>query len=163
MTQDTAIPELSRIAAASLLAASLALGLSSAACRGSSGPTVTIETDGGGVSIRVRLAATPATRQRGLMFESNLPEGTGMLFLFPNEQQRSFWMKNTPLPLDIIYIGADRRIVSIAESTMPYSEKTIASDGPSMYVLEVPGGYCAKKDIKTGQHIQLPYPLPASS
>ncbi len=80
----------------------------------------------------------------------------GMLFIFPDEAPRSFWMKNTPLPLDIVFIGADRRIVSIAAGTKPYSTERIPSGAPAMFVLEVNAGFCERHGIEAGQSVRLP-------
>ena len=79
-----------------------------------------------------------------------------MLFVFADERERGFWMKNTPLPLDIVYIDSSSRIVSIAENTTPYSTKTIASRGPARYVLEVNGGFCREHGIVAGSSVHLP-------
>ncbi len=128
----------------------------SVACRGPAEPRVIIETASGGVPVEVELALTPATRQRGLMFRNRLGRNQGMLFVFPQALARSFWMKNTPLPLDIIYIDTKRRIVSVAKRTEPYSTRAIPSDGPARYVLEVNGGFADSHGVEADQEVHLP-------
>ena len=85
-----------------------------------SGVTITIGT-GEKVNIRVELADTPEERARGLMFRHYLPEGEGMLFIFPEETRSSFWMKDTPISLDLVFIK-EERIVDIIENAVPNSE-----------------------------------------
>lgn len=104
----------------------------------------------------VEIAATDQQRSMGLMFREEMAEDHGMLFLFATEGQRYFWMKNTPLPLDIIYIAANGRIVSIAADTKPFSLDTVPSDGPAQYVLEVNAGLSAKLGIKPGDQVSSP-------
>ncbi len=79
-----------------------------------------------------------------------------MLFVFGSDGPRSFWMKNTPLPLDIIFINAAKRVVSIAANTTPYSLESLPSAGPAKYVLEVNGGFCARHGIAAGASVTLP-------
>src|SRR5262249_24065241 len=95
----------------------------------------------------VELASTPAGQANGLMFRRQLPEGQGMLFDFHMEQPTSFWMKNTYIPLDMIFIRAYGRILRIAENTMPLSETLVPSGGPVRAVLEVIGGTAKKLGI----------------
>ena len=102
---------------------------------------------------RVRIADDPAERERGLMFVSVLPEDEGMLFDFKEPSPRAFWMKNTLIPLDIIFIGADGRIINIAENTTPYSLEPVPSAGPALAVLEIGGGLSAELGIKPGDRV----------
>ncbi|MEM0905777.1 MAG: DUF192 domain-containing protein [Pseudomonadota bacterium] len=88
----------------------------------------------------VEIADDPIERSRGLMFREVLPRDHGMLFDFGGEDFRAFWMKNTPLPLDIIYVRANGRVVSIAKNTTPYSTESIPSEGEARFVLEVNAG-----------------------
>ena len=90
------------------------------------------------------------------MFRRELPEGTGMLFDFHREQDVSFWMKNTYIPLDMIFIRADGRILRIAENTEPLSERLIPSGGPIRAVLEVIGGTAQKLGIAPGDRVASP-------
>lgn len=95
----------------------------------------------------IEIAEGDSARARGLMQRRSLPARGGMLFLDDEVKVQSFWMKNTPLPLDIIFVGADSSIVSIAERTVPFSETTVSSTGPAQYVLEVRAGYAARFGI----------------
>src|SRR5713101_2333732 len=91
------------------------------ACASSSAPQVVIHPQTGDpIRVRVELADTADKRQLGLMYRRELPELSGMLFLFPNEAPLSFWMKNTPLPLDILFINTTHTIVSISQNTTPF-------------------------------------------
>ena len=130
--------------------------LSTAACDSGSGPRVVLDGADGKIPVEVELALTPQDQARGLMYRESMPENHGMLFVFAEDRNRSFWMKNTPLPLDIIYIGADARIVSIAENTTPYSTRAIPSRAPARYVLEVNGGFCKRRGVEVGSEVGLP-------
>lgn len=110
----------------------------------------------GPVRVRVELATTPEQQQRGLMWRDELDDDAGMLFVFRRSRVRSFWMKNTPLPLDIIYIDRHGAIVSIAARTTPYSTAPIPSGEPAQYVLEVNGGFCSDNGIRSGMRVDLP-------
>src|SRR5262245_985925 len=101
----------------------------------------------------VELASTPAEQAKGLMFRRQLPEGQGMLFDFHKEQPTSFWMKNTYIPLDMIFIRADGRILRIAENTVPLSETLVPSGGAVRAVLEVIGGTAKKLGIAPGDRV----------
>lgn len=101
-------------------------------------------------SIGVAIADDDNERSLGLMDVNELAPDKGMLFIFPDEQPRSFWMANTPLPLDIIYINADREIVRIHRNTQPFSEENFPSGDPAKYVVEVNAGYCVSHDIQEG-------------
>ena len=96
------------------------------------------------------------------MWRTELDDDAGMLFVFNREHDQSFWMKNTPLPLDIIYIGADSKVVSVAANTVPYSQASIPSDGPAKYVLEVNAGFARKHGVGPGTRVELPE-LPAAA
>lgn len=104
----------------------------------------------------VELVANDADRARGLMFRKELPEGRGMLFDFQREQEVSMWMRNTLIPLDMIFINGDGRIRRIAENTEPMSERTIPSGGPVRGVLEVIGGTARKLGIAPGDKVAHP-------
>src|SRR5262247_2150871 len=104
----------------------------------------------------VELASTPAEQAKGLMFRRQLPEGQGMLFDFHKEQPTSFWMKNTYIPLDMIFIRADGRILRIAENTEPHSTKIISSGGLARGVLEVIAGTAQKYGIQPGDRVAHP-------
>jgi uncharacterized protein len=104
----------------------------------------------------VELAATPQDRERGLMYRRELPEGQGMLFDFERDQEVSFWMKNTYIPLDMIFIRSDGRILRIAENTEPLSERLVPSRGAVQAVLEVIGGTTRKLGIAPGDRVAHP-------
>ena len=103
------------------------------------------------------LAADNAAQQRGLMFRTELGDDEAMLFPSYEPQARSFWMKNTPLPLDIIFIGPDRRITNI-ESGVPYSTQSVSSDGPALAVFEIRGGRAAELGIAPGDLVEWELP-----
>jgi uncharacterized membrane protein (UPF0127 family) len=107
------------------------------------------------IRVSVEIADTPQKRSFGLMYRRDLPESHGMLFLFPREEPLSFWMKNTPLPLDIIFINAGHTIVSIAQNTTPFSEKPLPSASPAQFVLEVNGGFCQRHGVATGDRVEF--------
>ena len=104
----------------------------------------------------VEIADTEAAREKGLMFRRSLPEGQGMLFDFHREQEVGFWMKNTYIPLDMIFIRGDGVILHIAENTEPLSTRVIASGGPVRAVLEVKAGTARKFDIRAGDRVAFP-------
>lgn len=101
----------------------------------------------------VELALTPRQRAHGLMFREEMAPDAGMLFLFEREAPRSFWMKNTYLPLDILFIDRTGRIVSIAPDTVPLSEASIPSGAPAMGVLELNAGVAAALGIAPGDRV----------
>jgi uncharacterized membrane protein (UPF0127 family) len=104
----------------------------------------------------VELAVTDEERAKGLMYRRELPEGQGMLFDFKRDQEVSMWMRNTYIPLDMIFIERDGRIRRIAENTQPESDRIISSGGPVRGVLEVSGGTAKKLGIAPGDHVAHP-------
>jgi uncharacterized protein len=108
------------------------------------------------IILDIEIADDEAERMRGLMDRLDLSEKEGMLFIFPNEEPRSFWMKNTYISLDIIYISASKEIVSIQKYTEPKSTYSIPSEKPAMYVLEVNAGFTDKFGINPGDKIEYP-------
>jgi uncharacterized membrane protein (UPF0127 family) len=152
-----------RFGRALLLAA--ALGLSSpvlAACKAappaetliSPLEPLTIDTAGGLAKFQVEIADDETERQNGLMYRKSLAPDRGMLFDFGDSEQRSFWMHNTYIPLDIIYIGADGYIVSIAAMATPQSDTPIPSHGLALGVLEIAGGRAGELGIKPGDRVR---------
>ncbi len=123
---------------------------------------VTIATEGGDVTFQSELADSEAERQRGLMYRTSMGAREGMLFLFPTEHQLSFWMRNTYIPLDMVFIKADRTILGIVENATPRTETSRRVPGDSQFVLEVNGGTCAKLGIKAGQSVTFLAPTPKS-
>lgn len=105
---------------------------------------------GGVHRVEVEVAATGEARTRGLMWRKALPAGQGMLFLFPEEEVRGFWMRNTLIPLDMLFITSDHRIVGIIENAEPRTLTNRSVGIPSQFVLEVPGGWCQANGIVRG-------------
>lgn len=103
--------------------------------------------------IDVEIAENDAERAKGLMFRPYLSDSVGMLFVFEQATPQSFWMKNTMISLDIIYVDAGKKIVSIQKNAKPYSEESLPSYGEAQYVVEVNGGYCDKYGVKVGDTI----------
>ena len=83
-----------------------------------------------------------------------MAENRAMLFVFSDSQERSFWMKNTIMPLDIIYVNAKKQIITTQKNAVPYSEDSVPSNGPAQYVVEVNAGFCDRHSIKPGDHIE---------
>lgn len=104
----------------------------------------------------VYLALTPSEHRRGLMEVRELPEWSGMLFVYPDAARRSMWMKNTYIPLDMLFIRTDGTIASIATDTEPLSLRSIASGEPVTYVLELNAGITQKLGIDTDSRVDLP-------
>ena len=105
--------------------------------------------------MQVEVADTPEERAHGLMYRNDLAADAGMLFIFPHESPQQFWMKNTPLPLDMIFIDGDRHIVGIVADTVPFTTNPRGVELPSRYVLEVHGGFCARHGIATGDSVDF--------
>ncbi len=118
--------------------------------------TVEIATKSGVRVFAVELAVTDEERAKGLMYRKQLPDGRGMLFDFQREQPVSMWMKNTFIPLDMIFIARDGRIVRIAENTEVQSERIISSGAPVIAVLEVIAGTARKYGIAPGDRVAHP-------
>ena len=104
-------------------------------------------------NFRVELAASSAEQARGLMFRTRLGPGEGMLFPMQPPRPAAFWMRNTVIPLDIIFIGADRRILNIAANTVPYDETPLPSEGIAAAVLEISGGRATELGIGPGDKV----------
>ncbi len=111
---------------------------------------LTIDSGRGAQTFNVELATTPDQMQVGLMFRQNLAPDVGMLFVYPSEQQVAFWMKNTVIPLDMLFIAGDGKIRRIVERTIPLSTAVIPSVDEVRAVLEVNGGTAARLGIKPG-------------
>jgi uncharacterized membrane protein (UPF0127 family) len=131
----------------------LALLLLPAPLAGATVETLEIATQSGVHFFSVEVVATEEERSKGLMFRKELPEGKGMLFDFKTEAPVAFWMKNTYVSLDMIFIRADGRIASIAENTEPLSERMVPSAGAVKGVLEVVAGTARKLGIKPGDRV----------
>ena len=117
---------------------------------------LTIETASGKQPFSVELATTSDQMALGLMFRQSMPADAGMLFIYPSEQHVEFWMKNTLIPLDMLFIGADGHIRHIAQRTIPLDETPIPSVDEVKSVLEVNGGTVERLGIKTGDMVRSP-------
>jgi len=115
--------------------------------------TIEIVTSSGVHAFSVELATNDAERARGLMYRKSLPEGHGMLFDFQTDQPVQFWMRNTYIPLDMIFIQGNGRILRIAENTTPLSDALVPSGGPVRGVLEVIAGTARKFHIAAGDRV----------
>jgi uncharacterized protein len=141
-----------RLATALILAYCVFLG-ATAPARAFGQDTIDIVTQSGVHAFSVELAANDAERERGLMYRKELPEGHGMLFDFQTEQPVQFWMHNTYIPLDMIFIAGDGRIVHVTENAKPMSDDLIPSEHPVRAVLEVIAGTVHKFGIAPGDRI----------
>ncbi|HEU0225362.1 MAG TPA: DUF192 domain-containing protein [Steroidobacteraceae bacterium] len=119
---------------------------------------VSIETESGTHRFRVWVAADPASRERGLMFVRELPADHGMLFLLDRVQYTTFWMKDTYLALDLIFIGADGRVVNVAHDAQPFSEDSIPSAAPVAAVLELVAGTARRMRLASGDRVHWTAP-----
>ncbi len=111
---------------------------------------IEFRTDAGTVGFTVEVAADEPSRSRGLMFRETMPKEAGMVFVYPDAAERAFWMKNTPLPLDIIFLSKRGVICGMAESTVPFSLDHIRSGCDAQLVLEVNAGVAAETGLKRG-------------
>ena len=143
-----------RMVAAFVFSALLALSVSLGQAAEKS--VLEIATKTGVHSFSVEVVDNDADRAKGLMHRRSLPEGTGMLFDFHREQDVSFWMQNTYIPLDMIFIRADGRIHRVAENTVPLSLEQVPSRGPVRGVLEVIAGTSRKLGIAPGDRVAHP-------
>ena len=138
------------LTAALLAACGTAVGAQCAADR------VDLRGDWGTARFDVELATTPEERSRGLMFRESMPRGDGMLFVFDRERPLSFWMRNTLIALDIIFLDAEGRVVNVAAGAVPGDETPLPSDGPALAVLEVNAGLAARMGIGPGDELRSP-------
>jgi len=117
--------------------------------------SVAIDTGARRVVFRVEVAVTPEEHARGLMYRSELASDAGMIFVFEQPSVQRFWMKNTLIPLDMIFIGKDRKIVGVVEDAVPETETERMVGAPSQYVLEIGGGLSARLGIKRGEPVEF--------
>jgi uncharacterized membrane protein (UPF0127 family) len=122
-----------------------------------SAPTakVVITTPSGELAVNVEVVSTDAKIERGLMYREHLPPDDGMLFLLPIEKDWAFWMHNTLIPLDIIFIRKDMTIAGIAANAEPRTDTLRKVGEPSTFVLEVNGGYCASHGVAAQQKVRF--------
>ncbi len=106
------------------------------------------------VTIAVEIAEGDSAITRGLMQRTSLPERSGMLFLMPQTRVQSFWMANTPLALDITFVGADSAVVNTAKYTQPYSTRSVSSDAPARFVVETEAGFADTYGITAGDRVR---------
>lgn len=119
--------------------------------------------------ISVEVADSSEKRAKGLMYRENLPDESGMLFVFEEAGIRNFWMKNTLIPLDMIFLSSDKKIVGISNNVQPCADNFfetlvqpcphISSESPAQYVLEVRGGFVEENDIEVGDALKFTYPF----
>ena len=134
---------------------SIGLILFCLACAGKESAVVKIKTQRGLYQFQVAIAATPAEREHGLMGQT-IKTHQGMLFVFPRPAQVAFWMKGTAIPLDIIFIDEAKRVLAVAQNTVPFSEERIMPHQFYRYVLEVSAGTAARIDLQVGDVVTLP-------
>ena len=147
------LDRLARSAALSLFA----LGILAQASGFAAGTgTLVLKTDSGDHSFNIEVATTDRERSLGLMFRRSLPENAGMLFLYDRAQPAAMWMKNTLIPLDMVFISADGKVHRIEQNAEPFSTSLIPSEGPVVGVLELNGGEAAKIGLKRGDKVRYP-------
>lgn len=127
--------------------------------------TLRFERDGQVISpeLHLSVADDEGERRTGLMYRKYLEEDRGMLFVFPDERNRSFWMKNTYIPLDIIFINSRGEVVSVAENAEPLSEGARKSEAPAQYVVEVGAGLARAWGVRQGTVVLVDGALPVAN
>jgi uncharacterized protein len=125
--------------------------------RGGPADSLTIETSTGAHAFQIEVADNDATREHGLMDRRYMPSDHGMLFEFEHNAPVAFWMKNTYIPLDMIFISPSGVVTHIATNAEPLSERVIPSGGPSIAVLELNGGAAASIALKIGDKVRHPF------
>ncbi|MFC2136169.1 DUF192 domain-containing protein [Bacteroidota bacterium] len=103
--------------------------------------------------IDIELAEDEEKRANGMMYRNKMEENQGMLFIFPREERQSFWMMNTVLSLDMLFVNSQNVVVNIHKDAVPFDKSSYASTGPAQYVVEVNAGYCDKYGIEPGDKI----------
>ena len=111
-------------------------------------------------SFYVEIAATAEERAKGLMFRKEMAENAGMIFIFPEARQLRFWMKNTYIPLDMVFIGEDLKVIGVVEKAAPMTEDPRIITGPAKYVVELGGGVAKKFGIGAGSIMSITGELP---
>lgn len=104
-------------------------------------------------TLEIEIADTDYDIQTGLMYRSSMKKNQGMLFVFPNVIERYFYMKNTKIPLDLIFIDNNKTVVSFQQNAKPFDESSLSSNIPAQYVLEVNAGFVGEWNIKVGDHV----------
>jgi uncharacterized protein len=103
--------------------------------------------------VTIEIADNEQETTQGLMYRRMMPDSCGMLFIFPNSEPRNFWMKNTYIPLDILFLDDSKKIITIQANRTPFSEEQIPSFENAKYVLEVNAGYCQRKGVMKGDMV----------
>lgn len=121
-------------------------------------PRVVFVTPAGDATVTVEIADTPAATRRGLMFRRELARDAGMLFVFDSDEPRQFWMKNTYVPLDMIFVTAGLEVAGVVADAEPLNETPVGVDRPSRYVVEVNAGFARERGIGPGTRVRLEPP-----
>ena len=135
------------------LASALWGGAAAAECRAD---RVELRGDWGTAQFAVELALTSQEQARGLMFRESMPRMAGMLFVYDAEERTAFWMRNTLIPLDMIFVDAEGRVVRVHDRAMPGDETPIPSGEPVLAVLEINGGLAERLGIEAGDELRSP-------
>lgn len=115
-----------------------------------------LHADGSKAAFKVEIATTPQQQELGLMYRKHLDANRGMIFVWPDEQIINMWMKNTEIPLDMLFVTRDGKISKIIANAVPYDLTTLSSDAPVKAVIEIGGGEAEHQHIKTGDRIVYP-------
>ncbi|MEL0454743.1 DUF192 domain-containing protein [Flavobacteriaceae bacterium SZ-1-7] len=107
------------------------------------------------INLDIEIADTEFDRETGLMYRHNMPNNQGMLFVFEDERPRNFYMKNTEIPLDLIYVAANKKIVSFQKNAKPFDESSLPSNAPAKYVLEVNAGLADTWNLRVGDSLSF--------
>jgi len=136
-----------------LAAAIVMMGVSLPMAACSDEKALTIQSENGDHTFKVEIVNTPESRAKGLMYVQELAPDAGMLFDFLEEREVSFWMRNTYIPLDMLFIRADGVVANIHVNARPHDVTSIPSDGPVQFVLEIPGGRSVELGIEAGDTV----------
>jgi uncharacterized membrane protein (UPF0127 family) len=144
------MPLIARSAALAVLALLMLAGMARADLAKFDHSTLTIDTKDGARRFDIELALSPAQQEQGLMYRREMAADAGMLFIFPAAEIARFWMHNTLIPLDMVFIAADGHIAGIHERAVPMNDEAISSETPVLAVLELNGGTASRLGIKAG-------------
>jgi uncharacterized membrane protein (UPF0127 family) len=106
-------------------------------------------------AVKVEIANTPDAREIGLMYRNHLDDNAGMIFIFPSPNTAQFWMKNTVIPLDMLFADANGKVLGVVANAQPYSEALLGGFSGTVYVLEVNAGYAAKHHVVAGDRLEF--------
>ena len=118
-------------------------------------PEVVLQTRAGEQHVKVEVARSGPEREHGLMFRQKLDGGRGMVFLFERPEKLKFWMRNTYIPLDMIFIGADKHVVYVEENAEPLTLQSRGPEEDTQFVLEVPGGWARAHGVERGVTVRF--------